>query len=447
MLKKVRSLFSSNQLAGAFARGSAGMFVAKIAGAGLGFLSQVLLARFMGADQYGIYTYVWTCVLIIGLLSTLGFRKVLVRFVASFRAEEKLGRLRQLLWRATKVVGMVSGAIGAVGATICFVFGARIGQDLAAVFSVGFFLVPLIALVHLRKEALNGLRCVVRGEILFQILRPLLLIVGVAALWYLCGPSVTALQVAWLTVAVLTVAYVTGTYWLRRNIPEEVWAKDSGGGNKAWVKTAFPYLLISSAAILQSNTDIIMTGAIVDPEAAGIYKASARVVGAVGFGLAAMRRIVSPITSELYTKGKMDRLQDVIGWTSFLGFIFAFSGALGLGLFGERVLGLFGPEFTKGYPVLLILLTSKVAFTFAGPTGMLMSMTGREWTASKVLGIGVAINVSANFLLIPIFGIVGAAFASLLSSVTWNTILVLVALKNLNINTTAIFAPMSIIYK
>ncbi|MCS3700519.1 O-antigen/teichoic acid export membrane protein [Salinibacter ruber] len=239
------------------------------------------------------------------------------------------------------------------------------------------------------------------------------------------------------TLLVLSIGFAIGTYWLYRHLPSQYWEANAQYESEQWVQRAFPYLLISSAALLQSNVDIIMTGAIVGPEAAGIYKVAARLTGILGFALSATNMIVSPITSELYTKGEMNRLQQVIGWTSMVGFLFTlFGGAVLLG-FGPFLLGLFGPTFRDGYAALAVLIIARAGFTFAGPTGMLMQMTGREWAASKAFGLGALLNIIANLALLPIFGIVGAAIATGISTLTWNSALAYVAFTDLKVNPTA----------
>jgi O-antigen/teichoic acid export membrane protein len=438
-LDDLRDLFEGDRLAAVFARGASGAFMTRAFGAGLGLVSQIVLARLLGSEQYGVYTYVWTWVLILGLVSTLGFRKLLTRFVASFKTEGEIDRLRGVIRRSTEVVSTVGGMVGIMGAVACYSFRGVIGPELADTFVVGFLLLPLVSLVHLRKEALTGMRWVVRGDIPFRVLRPFLLVLFAGAAWWVWGGQLSALGMMGLTLLMLVIVFGVSTYWLYRALPDTLWEVEARIEGEKWVQRAFPYLLISSAALLQSNVDIVMTGAIVGPEAAGIYKVAARITGILGFALSAMNMIVAPITSELYTNGEMNRLQKVVGWTSLGGFLFTVVGGgvlLGIGPF---LLGLFGPAFRDGYTALGILVLARAGFTFAGPTGMLMQMTGREWAASKAFGFGALLNIVSNLVLLPIFGIVGAAIATGISTLAWNSILAYVAISDLKVNPTAAY--------
>lgn len=446
-LDDFRELFEGDRLAAVFARGSSGAFAVRVSGAGLGFLSQVVLARLLGSEQYGIYTYVWTWVLILGLLSTLGFRKVLTRFVASLRTEGEMARLRGLLRRSSEVVGGIGAGIGVIGAAVCYLLRSTMDPGLALTFVIGFLLLPLIALVHLRKEALTGLRCVVRGDVPFRVLRPLLLTVFAGMVWGGWGGQLTAPVMMGFTFLLLLIAFGVATYWLYQNLPDNIWEAEAQYDGEKWVQRAFPFLLISSAALLQSNIDVVMAGAIVGPEAAGIYKVAARITGLLGFALGSMNMIVSPITSELYTKGEMKRLQRVIGWTSLGGFLFTIIGGTILLVIGPFLLGLFGPAFREGYTALAVLVLARAGFTFAGPTGMLMQMTGREWAASKAFGLGALLNIIANLVLLPILGIVGAAVATGISTLAWNSVLAYVAITDLKVDPTASYLPFRYLHR
>lgn len=439
-LKGIKKVLGSERLSAVLIRGTSGSFLVKVSGAGLGFVSQIVLARILNAEQYGVYTYVWTSVLMMALVCTLGFRNVLTRFVSSLRASDEMARLRGLVRRSTRVVLGVSVGVALLGGAGAYGYHTSGGSETATVFIVGFALLPLIALNYLRQDALRGLKQVVRAEIPFQVLRPALIMGLVALGWSIWG-QVSALQAMAMTIGALALTFGVGTFWLYRNLPPGVWDYEPHYEGQRWVKVAFPYLLISGAALVQSNIDIVMTGALIDPEAAGIYKVAARVTGLLGFGLNAANMIVAPLTSELYTKGEHGRLQRLIGWTAVGGFVFTVVGGLALIFIGPLLLGLFGSTFMDGYSAMVVLILGQIVFTFAGPTGMLMTMTGQEWAASKAFGIGALLNVGANLILLPLIGIVGAAIATAISTTVWNSILAYVALRRLEINPTAAFLP------
>ncbi len=96
---------------GEVVRGAATVMGIRIGGAAIALLSQVLLARWMGVFEYGIFAYVWVWVIILGILAPMGFGTSTLRFVPDYRVREKWGRLAGILdasWRMVLIFGVAA---------------------------------------------------------------------------------------------------------------------------------------------------------------------------------------------------------------------------------------------------------------------------------------------------------------------------------------------------
>ena len=80
-----------------FVRAVGGVSIVRASGGALLFVSQLLLASWMGAENFGIYSFAWACVAILGTLAGLGMPGTSVRFIAKYGAEGDPSRLRGLL--------------------------------------------------------------------------------------------------------------------------------------------------------------------------------------------------------------------------------------------------------------------------------------------------------------------------------------------------------------
>ena len=104
--------------------------------------------------------------------------------------------------------------------------------------------------------------------------------------------------------------------------------------------------------------------------------------------------------------------------------------------FGDRLLAVFGAEFTRARTALTILVLGQIANVAAGHVGVLMTMTGHEKRVAATVSAAAGCNVILNFLLIPRFGIEGAAAATAISVILWNTFTLCWVIKHLRINPT-----------
>lgn len=111
--------------------------------------------------------------------------------------------------------------------------------------------------------------------------------------------------------------------------------------------------------------------------------------------------------------------------------------ALGLVILGDWVLSIFGPDFPEGYAALVILVAAQLVNALAGSVGFLMTMTGHERQAAFIMAVSVVVNLALNAVLIPRFGIEGAAVATAFTTVLWNALMFLFVHRQLRINSTA----------
>ena len=177
-----------------------------------------------------------------------------------------------------------------------------------------------------------------------------------------------------------------------------------------------------------------MLGAWIGPAEAGIYAAATRISAFVALTLVAINAIAAPMISQLHTAQRMTALQRVLTLTARVNLAFALVVATVLVVVGDWILGLFGTEFARGNSALVILVGGQLFNALAGSVGILMAMTGREQQAARIMVLGVVVNIALNAILIPLWGLVGAATATATTMVLWNLLMYLDARRALNMD-------------
>jgi len=418
------------------AKGAGGAFVVMVLGAVMAFGSNVLLARLMGVTQYGIYIYVLTWINLLALVCKLGMTTSLLRFVAAYNANAEWGLFRGVLGHSMKYVSVASILIGLVTAALIWILHDSIGLDQARTFWLALLLLPLLALTGLRSATLRALKHVVKAALPDSFFRPLLIIVLASISFLYTRNDLSAVQVMLFNVIALLIALYIGTVWLIKVLPSELRDIPPVYSEREWLKVSLPLFLMSAMSLVLHQSDIIMVGIMLDTEHAGIYAVAVRISELVIFGLTAVNAIAVPMISELYSTGKHLELQRMITLAARGIFVFILIGCAVLLTLGEYVLGLFGEEFVTAYVPLLILLAGQSVNALAGSVGFLMTMTGHQNQAAWIIGVSALINIILNIILIPMFGIIGAAIATAGTTVLWNGLMLVYVLRNLNINPT-----------
>jgi O-antigen/teichoic acid export membrane protein len=422
---------------GNVARGSVSAAVLQVAELTLGFIVVFLLSRALGAAELGVYTF---GVSVAGLLSVpaiLGYDTLAARDVARCRAAADWFSLK-LFMRTALVRVLASSAIVVVVACLMWsLFPIRfLDESLATSALVALILVPLLALLKLHESTLRGFGRIWLAFLPSKIVRPAAMVVLGATSFLLVGlPSsgVQALVMAAVVCAMgLTLAIV---YWRRVQPSGHGPGKGTACISFGWRDT-FAFAGIAGVLVVNNHADILMLGALGTPEDVGIYRVAGRMAMLVSFGVSAVGLALGPRIAALYSGNRLADVESVVSTAAVASFASALPVAFLLVVLGPRVLPIFGDNFVEGTPVLFSLSISYLALAIVGPVGLLLVMVGQEKQVSLILAAGGVANVVLNAVLIPLFGPLGAALATGISTVCCNLAMVVRSLTALRINPT-----------
>lgn len=420
-----------------FARGAGYTLVIKVAGLALAFGLQLLLARLLGVGVYGQYIYVFTWITVLAVLGKLGFDTASLRFISEYSAQEKWGLVRSFVRCGSQITIFTSLVISVIAASMIGFFFDDIGADVGQAFLVGFVLLPIVVLLQVYSAHLQALKHVVLAQIPSAILRPIMLTLGILMAIGLYGGQLSASDVMVVEIVVF-VAIAVFVWWLyHAKVPHGVVCSDYRLGQ--WLRSSVTFLLLSGLYTLQVRTDVLMIGVLAGTSEAGVYSVATRVAESLLLGLAAVNMIAAPMIAQLFSQGRMTELQEVVHFAAKASFAFSVPVAIVLILFGESVLGIFGLSFTAGYWPMVVLIVGQLVNALAGSVVFIMTMTGHEKFAAAMLGFSTLLNIVLNIILIPLYGITGAAIATAVTTVIWNMALFVAVWARIGINA-SIFA-------
>jgi O-antigen/teichoic acid export membrane protein len=411
-----------------------------VVGYGLTFASYTVLARLLGLASYGVYAVVWSWVTLLSLAAGLGVSQVMLRFVAAYRVRQAHGELRGLLQWGRGLVLRSSLTLVALVALALVLMRHRLQAELVFSFVPACLVMLLFTQAQINGFALRGLRRFALALLPEHVFRPLL-VMGVLAVLVRLRGAADAVDAMWVTGLAVLLGLALTHHWLRSRLPLEVRHAASIRHDREWLRTALPLLVVSGMFLLQAETDVVMLGWLAGTAEAGIYSAASRVAGVIAFGLAMVNSIAAPLFSELYAEQRLDRLQRLVSLAAagigvsvlpLIGFIV---------VAGDWVLGWFGEEFTAAYKALLILGAGQLINALCGSVGYLLTMTGNQRTAAIILSVSAGLNVLGNAVMIPAFGILGAALTTAATTMLWNLLMVYQVRKKLNIRPTIFALP------
>ncbi len=384
----------------------------RIAAVGLEFLCYLVLARVFRASAYGVYAIVMSCVAIFAVPAAIGLDRLLVREIAVLQARGDWAHVKGLLRRSQQLVLGVSVAIAGVSALGFARFIGVPNASLVESFQIGMVLIPLIAFARLRQAALQGFGRVVAGQVPEALVQPAVAIL-LATIVFLVRPEPRDPQLA-MTIQVIAsgAACLLGVFLLRLNIPPHLESAAPRYLTGAWLSAGLHFMWLVGMTTVLTNSDTILLGLMTNPEQAGSYRVASQLAMFVGLPLTAVSVAMAPDMASMYTTGRIDELRVQCRAAARLIGIAAGGIAFVIAIVGREVLQAFGPEFGQGFTSALVLSAAYLFHSAMASSGYLLIMSGHERLVASIFSIGALANVMGVVILVPTYGLVGAATAA-----------------------------------
>ena len=440
LLDRVDALLFSADARGEASRMSLIAFAIRIVSAAIAFVSQVVLARWMGTFDYGIYVLVWTAMVIGGNLSCLGFHTSVIRFIQEYGEKGMLAELRGILVTSRLFALIASSLFGAAGMAAVWLLADRMEDYYVVPFILGTILLPMIALSDVLQGIARANSWAFSALMPTYITRPLLILafmgLMLAAGYQPCAENaLVAAILATYATTLIQLVQVTGRIDLRTpSGPRRILFRE-------WLAVSLPIFLVESFFFLLTNADVLMVGIYMNPDDVAVYFAAVKTLALVHFVYFAVKAGVAQRYAQFAQSdraGLAAFARETVTWT----FWPSLAMALVVLVLGEFMLSLFGPDFQRGFPLLFLLVLGVVARAAVGPCESLLTMTGNQNICAAVYAITLGINVFLNILLIPVFGLWGAAIATAVAMVFEASALSFTVWRRLGI-AMLVFAPLS----
>lgn len=409
-------------------KGAGLIFIIKVFGAVALFLINILISNYYGAKYLGIFNLLFALFQISAILSRVGLDVFTVKTLPTLPNNELISAY---LKKVARLLLTFSGIVVLVIAFFAEQIDTYLFRTVDAsnfIFISTFLIIPYTFFTVL-PEVLRGFDEIKNYSILKNALLNICIIFSLLFLYQyaeLKNEPVIALFIG-ISLATFIAFLMVIIFLKKQGVPRK-----SSKYKVNILRESYPMFLTSSVLFLMNNVDSFMIGYFEDEAQVGYYNACVRLSFAITFILTAINGFVAPKFAKLYHHKNLKELKSLYYKSLKLIWITVAPILLLLFLFPDLFLGLFGKEFLIASSTLIILNSSYMINAFFGSTGQLLNMTGNQKVFMLIIIIAFIINVTGNIFLIPLYGISGAATATLISMSLWNVIAFL-KLKNLKL--------------
>jgi len=402
-------------------------------GGGIGFIGKLfvhvislgfvyIMTRTFGAEQYGLYRLAILIAGITAALSLIGLDGGLKRFIAIARSEEnrpKLWGIIQLGIGVPIVFGLLlsmSLALFAEPISI-YIFGK---PQLTRILRLVSIATPFLVLIFSLKAIAIGFKRieynVYAHDIAFNVLKILF-----STIVILLGFQIEIVVIAFIAAAIFSVALLL--YFLNKSFPFRKLPPHAERHNKEILLYSFPLFLSLLLNQFGRNFESLVLGSFGILADVGVYSVILTLSNVGNMGFVALRSISNPIFAELHHKKKFAELKSYYQTINRWSLSFNFPIFLVITIFPENILTIFGEDFTVGVTALIILAFGTLFNAATGACGALLNMSGYSKLNFYNSMVYLATTLVLDFVLIPKYGLLGAAVAGGLTFVIINTLM------------------------
>jgi O-antigen/teichoic acid export membrane protein len=411
---RVKALLGGSSEASVTKRLAATIFIIRVVSAVMAYGVQILLARWMGTSEYGVYVYVWTWVLLLGSMMDFGISASAQKLIPEYRTRGDHALLRGFLsgsrWLTFAVSSIVSLALAGLVKLL------TPWMDAAAVVPlyIGCATLPAFVVAN-TQDGIARSHDWMRLGLMPQFIVRQTLIIGFTAGAFVLGFNLGATAAMLASFAAVWLAMLGQMFILNRRLAGHVEPGAKAYDVSGWLAVSLPILLVEGFYLLLSYTDVLVLQQFRSSEEVGIYFAVVKTLALVSFIHYAMSATTAHRFAEYNAQGDKERLSayvtHAIQWT----FWPSLAATLVLLAFGKPLLWLFGPQFVVGYDIMFIAAIGLVVRSAIGPVERLLNMLGHQHICALAYALAFVMNVALCVALVPRWGGHGAAAATTIS--------------------------------
>jgi len=393
------------------AKGAIFIFIGIIFSKFANYLYRVILARYLGPAPYGVFSLGLAVLGVVAILSLLGVPQGIVRYISHYKGKGDRTSINGVIFSALKITVPIS----LVFSVLIFIFSDWISitffsePNLGIILRILAFAVPLTVLVNNLERILiafqavkfNTLAVNFGGGIVKVVLSFIFVFIGLGLAW-----------VASAFVFSLFTAVVLLFYFLQKKVYNlKGVLSDKRDMTSTLMKFSFPLLFTDLFAMLLIWLDTLILGYFLASEFVGIYNVAVPTAMLVYIVPTTIRTIFYPVMTEEYAKN--NPIAGLFRSGTNLILFLSLPIAVFLALFSKQFLSIFfGADYVGGYIVLIIICFSYFIFGLSNTSNIILYIKNKTKFALVNSFVAVVLNVILNIILIPKYGLIGAAIAT-----------------------------------
>lgn len=370
------------------------------------FLVMVWIARYFGPSDYGMLVFILSFVTFFSAFSDIGLSNLTIRELSKDHSLTKI---------YTGNITILKILLGIITYTfmIASISILNAGEVQAVKISIFLGLYVIINSFSVFFQSIFRANQKMEQEALSRSIQSIILLIA-AYIFILEEGEITDIAIAFLASAVVGLAI--SVYVIKKHYSDTFFKIDVAIC-KDIIKKAWPFGFSLIAVSVYETFDSILLGITRSNEEVGYYGAAYKIAVSLAIFASIITSSFFPLLSLKYKEG-VEQMKNSADKLSKALLIFAWPILIGsFALSDSIILAIYGAEYKESIFIFKILILSKICIYFTALFGQIVQAANKQRSHFRITGRGAALNIALNLILIPTFGIIGAAISSLATSI------------------------------
>jgi O-antigen/teichoic acid export membrane protein len=408
-------------------------FIIRVASAGVVFLSQILLARWMGSFEYGSYVYVWTWLLLFGDLVHIGLPLTAQKYIPEYNQRGAMDLLRGYISGSRWLTFTIGTLTALLGAGLIHMIEGSLNRNVVMPLYLACVGLPFYAFSFMLDGIARSHNWISLALMPHSLLRPLFILAMLAGT-YALGYRIDATGAMLVTVIAIWTTALGQLLVLQRQLGKAVAPGAKAYDFKGWFATSLPMIAVWGIYTLLTTTDVLVLQQFRPADEVAHYFAASKTLTLVTFVYFAVAASAGHRFTAYHIAGDHAGLASFAAQTIKWIFWPSLGAILLILALGKPMLWLFGPSFTDAYPVMFVLAIGLLARASVGPAERLLTMVGHQRICAVAYAGALAVNLIGCFTLAKPYGSMGVAAATSAAFVVESALLYLIAKRRLGLH-------------
>ena len=398
-------------------KNSLNVLALRFGGVALMFCLSLFLTNYYSAAIVGQYDFVRSTIMILSGISLIGTNQAIIYYSGVLTSKNSFGSIRNIYFKMVSLVFIICSFLYIPLLLVSEdfinqIFNKQESYDLIELSIQGLI---FYSITMLNIDTIRALKKTTTSELFRNLFRYTPFLFFSIILYAIDRPEDLVVWFIYSFVVLCVVSTVAVfVLLLKKDFPDTTTQKYS---TKDIIKTSYPMALSAISYFLMQSIDILFLGAFETFESIAYYSVAVKMATVTSLALISVNIVIAPKIAKIYNDRNFSELKSMIRKATRINVLISSPILLILFFFPDFLLSMFGDNYTLAKNAFLVLLIAQFFNSITGPSALYLNMTGRQKILNSILLISLLINVILNAILIPKFGMVGAASATTISFV------------------------------